>query len=37
MTVLVVPLLQWATMLVVGLVMLGIWAVTRDDVPVNDG
>jgi hypothetical protein len=37
MTVLVVPLLQWAMLLMVGLVMLGIWAVTRDDVSVNHG
>ena len=37
MTVLFVPPLQWAAVLVVGLGLLGNWAVTRDDVPVRRG
>jgi hypothetical protein len=37
MTVLLVPPLQWAVVLVVGLVLLGNWATTRDDVPVSRG
>ena len=37
MTVLVAPPLQWAAVLVFGLVLLGNWVVTRDDVPVNRG
>jgi hypothetical protein len=37
MTVLVVPLLQWAGVLVTGLVLLANWAVTRDHGPVSRG
>jgi hypothetical protein len=37
MTVLLVPPLQWAVVLVVGPVLLGNWAGTRDDVPVSRG
>jgi hypothetical protein len=37
MTVLVAPALQWAAVLVAGLVLLGKWAVMRDDFPVNRG
>ena len=37
LTVFLVPLLQWAAVLVVGLVLLGHWAITRNDVPVSRG